>query len=99
MSHRIGPAVSAAFVCAGLGLASIAPVRADQAGAAACAGKLDKGARLIYDTAAPKIASSSDPRDLVASETRGLVMAGQLPRARAREAAQAAGRCLVMLRQ
>jgi hypothetical protein len=99
MFHRIGPAASVTLICAGLGLLAPTPSLADAAGAAACAQALSPGARLIYDASAPQFASSSDPRDLVAGETRNLVMAGKLPRAGVRDAAEAAGRCLRMLRQ
>ncbi|MFC7399878.1 hypothetical protein ACFQU1_21925 [Chelatococcus sp. GCM10030263] len=99
MHLSIGTGVRIAFALVGISLLSASSARADAAGAAACAGKLDKPSRLIYDATAQTAVSSGDLRDLVASKTRSLVMSGQLPRAGAREAAEAAGRCLVLLRQ
>jgi hypothetical protein len=99
MFRRLPSVALIALLCTGTGYVVGGVALADQAGATACANKLDQGARLIYDASAPTFANSTDPRDLVAGQTRSLVMAGKLPRAGAREAAEAASRCLVMLRQ
>lgn len=77
---------------------AIAPALADSAGAATCAAKLGKPARLIYNTVAPQASGSADLRGLITDQTRGLVMSGQISRGDARPAAEAAGQCLAQLR-
>jgi hypothetical protein len=66
---------------------------ADKAAADACAAKLTAKPKLIYDVSYPKIATATIP-DVLKAETTKLVQAGQVSRAEARPAAEAAGACL-----
>lgn len=78
--------------------AASAPANADAKSAATCAAGLNKDAQLIYQAAAPKVTPSADLQDTVKSATVGLVMGGQIDRANAKPAAQAAGQCLAQLK-
>ena len=73
------------------------PAFADAKSAATCAAGLNKDAQLIYNTTAPKVTPTTDLQDTVKSTTRGLVMGGQIDRANAKPAAEAAGQCLAPL--
>ena len=75
-----------------------APAFADAKSAATCAAGLNKDAQLIYNATAPKVTPSTDLQDEVKSTTVGLVMGGQIDRANAKPAAQAAGQCLAQLK-
>lgn len=66
---------------------------ADKVAADACAAKLTAKPKLIYDASYPKIATAAIP-DVLKAETTKLVQAGQVSRAEARPAAEAAGACL-----
>ncbi len=74
------------------------PALADRAGADKCAANLPKDAKAVYDATAPGFASASDARQLITDRVRGLVMSGTLSMSGARPAAEAAGKCLVMLK-
>lgn len=71
---------------------------ADQKKGDACAASLPKNARMIYDASSKDAAAAPDLRGLVESKTRSLVMSGNLARGEARDAAEAAGKCLLALR-
>lgn len=68
---------------------------ADKAGADSCAAGLNAEAKAIYAAAIGGV-GSSDLKALVTEKTKGLVMAGTVARATARDSAMAAGRCLAM---
>jgi hypothetical protein len=85
----------AALVCAALLAAGGAS--ASQPSADACAANLDANGKAIYAAARPGVAGGGDVRATVQSATITLVQSGAVPRAAARAAAQAAGRCLVQL--
>ncbi|HPU15294.1 MAG TPA: hypothetical protein PK808_04345 [Polymorphobacter sp.] len=86
-------------ITAGLAAAAIsAPAFADAKSAAACAAGLNKDGLLIYNAMAPKVTPATDLQDEVKSTTVGLVMGGQIERANAKPAAQAAGQCLAQLK-
>jgi|tagenome__1003787_1003787.scaffolds.fasta_scaffold16964889_2 hypothetical protein len=72
---------------------------ADEASMQACAKSLSPAARMIYEASAASLPPSSALRDVVAAQTRKLVMAGRIERAAARPAAEAAGNCLKMAQQ
>jgi hypothetical protein len=69
---------------------------AEEASAQACAKALSPAARLIYDATAASQPPDSALRDVIAAQTRKLVMAGRIERAAARPAAEEAGTCLKM---
>jgi hypothetical protein len=71
---------------------------ADTKSAATCAASLNKDAQLIYQATAPKVTPATNLQDEVRSTTMGLVMGGQIDRANAKPAAQAAGQCLAQLK-
>lgn len=96
--HKMHKKTMIAVLAAAGMLAATGAAFADKAGASACAAKLPKNAKLIYDATAAQAAGGGDLKDLVTTQTRGLVMSGQIDRGGAREAAEAAGQCLVMLR-
>lgn len=87
-------AISAFVVVA----AASAPASADAKSAATCAASLNKDAQMIYQAAAPKVTPTTDLQDTVKSAAVGLVMGGQIDRANAKPAAQAAGQCLAQLK-
>ncbi len=99
---RLLPKITCASVCACLAISALAlsvdVVFADQKKADACAGGLPTGARAIYDAAAKEAATAGDLRALIESKTRPLVMSGGLARSDARSSAEAAGKCLTLLR-
>lgn len=70
---------------------------ADQAAATKCRGKLNADGQLIYDKSLPLATPDANLRDVVTDQTRALAAAGsiQLP---ARSNAEAAGKCLKLLR-
>jgi hypothetical protein len=72
---------------------------ADSAAAAKCRANLDPQARLIYDKVLPLVTPTTVLRDVIKQQTRSLVIAGKVERSTARDSAQAAGQCLLMLRQ
>ena len=96
MSHRHILYALGAVLAVSTPLA-ITPALAGPADAAACAAKLGKPARLIYNTVAPQAPGTGDLRGLITEQTRGLVMSGQISRGDAHPAAEAAGQCLVRL--
>lgn len=70
----------------------------DPQAASTCAAALSPDARTIYAAVAPKVTPTTELPDVVRSTTRGLVMGGQIPRANAKPAAEAAGACLAQLK-
>jgi hypothetical protein len=72
---------------------------ADDAAMTGCVKSLSPAARMIYDASAASRPPDSALRDVVAAQTRKLVMAGRIERATARPAAEAAGNCLKMRQQ
>jgi hypothetical protein len=72
---------------------------ADNAAATGCAKSLTPAARLIYDATAASQPPDSALRDVIAAQTRKLVITGRIERAAARPAAEAAGACLKMAQQ
>jgi hypothetical protein len=79
-------------------LLAVSPLSAVAADVAvpACAQSLTPAARMIYDATAASRPPDSALRDVVAAQTRKLVMTGRIERAAARPAAEAAGSCLKM---
>jgi hypothetical protein len=92
MHHNI---IRLAAILAVLPLSAVAGEAAMQA----CAKSLSPAARMIYDASAASVPPDSALRDVVAAQTRKLVMAGRIERAAARPAAEAAGNCLKMAQQ
>ncbi len=84
-------------VAALLSLLAIAPARADQAAADACAAALPAQAKMIYDAALPGAAGGGKLADVVRASATSLVKSGQISRSDARGEAQAAGACLKKL--
>lgn len=70
---------------------------ADVAAADACAGSLTAHGKMIYDATKPNIKPGVKVADEIKSATRPLVMGGKLNRSEAQPAAEAAGKCLVMI--
>jgi hypothetical protein len=75
------------------------PAAAADVAVPACVTSLTPAARLIYDATAASRPPESALRDVVAAQTRKLVMAGRIERAAARPAAEAAGNCLKTAQQ
>ncbi|WP_029009638.1 hypothetical protein [Azospirillum halopraeferens] len=73
------------------------PVLADAPAADGCAATLPADARMIYDAARPNVKPGANVEDELKAAARPLVMGGKLSRSEARPAAEAAGKCLVML--
>jgi hypothetical protein len=71
---------------------------ADKQAADACAGSLSPGAKMIFDASAPEFPSAPDPKGLVKSKTKELVLGGKIQRGDARANAISAGECLKKLR-
>jgi hypothetical protein len=92
MHHNI---IRLAAILAVLPLSAVA----EDATAQACANALSPAARLIYDATATSLPPNSALRDVIAAQTRKLVMAGRIERAAARPAAEAAGNCLKLAQQ
>jgi hypothetical protein len=67
---------------------------ADTAAANACAAKLPKDAKAIFDKTLPQIGPGADLRSLVTTNTRSLAISGAIDRGSARQSAIAAGQCL-----
>lgn len=59
-----------------------------------CASGLGKDPRAIYDACVASVQPTTDIKALLTQKTRGLVMAGTVERASARESARAAAQCL-----
>ncbi|WP_210485373.1 hypothetical protein [Microvirga antarctica] len=96
MSYRLLPLTLVSIL--GVVALTSGSALADKAGAAACAAKLPKDARAIYDASAPGAASASDLKQLLTQQTRSLAMAGTISRGSARASAEAAGPCVAMLK-
>jgi hypothetical protein len=75
------------------GIAATA-AHADPAAVQACATKLPKDARAIFDATLPQVAPGSDLRSLLTVNTRSLAFSGSIDRDGARQSATAAGECL-----
>jgi hypothetical protein len=73
--------------------------RADTAAANACAGRLDKDAKAIYDATLPEVTPDADLRSLLTSHTRRLAMSGTISFGNARQSATAASECLQLARR
>ncbi len=75
------------------------PVQASagQSEAKACAASLSPAALQIYQASAPHVTPTSNLRDVVYQQARGLVTSGQMSRGEARANAPAAGECLQKL--
>jgi hypothetical protein len=67
---------------------------ADAAAVQACAAKLPKDVRTVFDATLPYMAPGVDLRGLLTTTTKGLVQGGQIDQANARPSAVAAGQCL-----
>lgn len=85
------------LIAALLSLVAIAPARADQAAANACAAALPAEAKLIYDKALPGATAGGALKDVIRSAAMSLVKGGELSRSSARSEAEAAGACLKKL--
>jgi hypothetical protein len=62
-----------------------------------CAKALPPESRLIYDATVKNMRGTDTIRDTVVAQTKALVIAGKIPEANARPAAEAAGTCLRLL--
>lgn len=69
-------------------------ISADTAAAKACAAKLPKDAKAIFDVTLPQIGPGADLRSLLTANTRSLAMSGSIDRGSARQSAVAAAECL-----
>jgi hypothetical protein len=67
---------------------------ADPAAAQACATKLPKDAKAIFNATLPQVVPGSDLRSLLTANTRRLAFSGSIDRGSARESATAASECL-----
>lgn len=82
-----------------LGLLALpAAAEAGRQEADACAKGLSSESRMIYGAAVDRVGPGIDNRDLVRGLTQQLVSEGKVSRAAALPAAEAAGKCLVMLK-
>lgn len=88
-------AVGGILAAAAAASASAAP---DPKAASTCAASLSPDAKTIYAAVAPKVTPITNLPDTIRSTTTGLVMGGQVPRANAKPAAEAAGACLAQLK-
>lgn len=64
-----------------------------------CAADLAKDPRAIYDASAAAVQPTTDLKALLTEKTRGLVKAGTVERASARDAARAAYKCLELMQK
>jgi hypothetical protein len=78
-------------------LAGAGGLRLANAEADACAKGLPAEPKLIYDATVQNMGSGRKIRDVVAAQTRSLVMSGKVARSTARSSAETAGKCLVIL--
>ncbi len=92
MHHSI---IGLAAILAAFPLSAVA----DEAAVQACTKALSPAARMIYDASAASLPPDSALRDVIAAQTRKLVMTGRIERAVARPAAEEAGTCLKMAQQ
>jgi len=84
---RVLAIIGAALLVAGTAVAQT--TAADQ-----CAAALGKDPRAIYDACAASVQPTTDIKALLTQKTRGLVIAGTVERASARDSARAAAPCL-----
>ena len=77
--------------------ASSSPAPSGKDKASACAARLSKDSKAIYDATAPHVTSLAALKDTVVTETRQLAMSGKIAQATAKSSAQAAGQCLELL--
>ena len=77
--------------------ASSSPAPSGNDKASACAARLSKDSKAIYDATAPHVTSLAALKDTVVTETRQLAMSGKIAQATAKSSAQAAGQCLELL--
>lgn len=78
-------------------LLSVSHAAADSAAATACAERLPKDSKAIYDSTRPQVVPGANLRDLVTASTRQLVSSGAISMGGARGAAVAAGECLRLI--
>lgn len=71
---------------------------ADQAAGSACAAKLPADAQTIYNASVGQVTPQTDLRALITDQTKSLVMAGTIQRASAKPSAQAAAKCLELVK-
>jgi len=82
-----------------LGLFALpAAAEAGRQEADACAKGLSSESQMVYGAAVDRVGPGIDNRELVRSLTQQLVSEGKVSRAAARPAAEAAGKCLVMMK-
>ena len=72
---------------------------AGQGTATSCAAGLAPDSRAIYDASVAQVAPTTDLKALLTAKTRGLVEAGTIARASARDSARAAATCLKLKQQ
>ncbi|HQS10848.1 MAG: hypothetical protein B7Y12_19065 [Rhizobiales bacterium 24-66-13] len=72
-------------------------VFADRPAANKCAAGLAADSQAIYAAAAPQIKPGVDARAVITSQTKSLVMSGQINQGTARASAEAAATCLKMI--
>jgi hypothetical protein len=94
-----GTTFAALALVAGLvpSLAVAGDQRLANAEADACAKGLPAESKLIYDATVQNMGGGGKIRDIVAAQTRSLVMSGKVARSTARSSAETAGKCLEIL--
>lgn len=88
-------------VLAAVGFAAVvttSPAHADRAAADRCAASLQPASKALYQASLAEVIGGMSPKDALTEHARAMVMSGQLSRADARPAAEAAGPCLAQLR-
>ncbi|MEJ8571046.1 hypothetical protein [Microbaculum marinum] len=71
---------------------------AGQQEADSCAAGLSAESKTIYDATAPQVSASTDLRSVLTDTTKSLAMSGKVSRASAKSSAEAAAKCLEMLK-
>lgn len=95
----LATAAVATFAAAGLraNASQTLPLLVAAGEADTCAKALPAESRLIYDATVKNMKGTDTIRDTVVAQTKALVVAGKIPEANARPAAEAAGTCLRLL--
>ncbi|MBX3023909.1 hypothetical protein KF840_03265 [bacterium] len=86
-------------ICLALLWAPLAAAAGAGDAGAACAAGLAKDPRAIYDASVGAVQPSTDLKALLTDTTRGLVRAGTVARAGARDSARAAYQCLELVQR
>ncbi|OYX15134.1 MAG: hypothetical protein B7Z15_01585 [Rhizobiales bacterium 32-66-8] len=70
---------------------------ADRPAGDKCAAGLSADAQAVYSATAPQVTPGADLRSLITAQARALVGSGTLTASSARPAAEAAGKCLMLI--